>query len=209
MSEIKIKCIDQCLHLVETPPIFSGDVNYDTVYFEFDSAWDKMTTKSVVFYRSRENSEYFLLDEFNRRIIPKEFMSEKGTLYIGVVGNNDEEIITSQVIAYRIGEGSIVENPPVPTPDIFEQILMDYDDMKKSQEEYQTDWNRQVDDYRKQWDANVTQSINDAMQARNMCLDAVASLQVDITDMNGGTPGTETTAYEYDINGGYPPVTIN
>lgn len=201
MSDIKLKCIDQVLHLVETPSIYSGDVNYDTVTFDFDIAWTGYT-KTAIFYRSKDNVFYQLLDNDDRCTVPKEVLTSKGVIYVGVFGVKDDTVLTSEVIRYRILEGAITEdlNTPNPTPDIFEQLISNYDEIKKlanqlvqEQEAYQAKWSEKVD-----------QSIQDATNAKNQCYDAIAGLEYDETDMNGGDPWTDESEYEYDVNGGFP-----
>lgn len=127
MSEIKIQCVDQALHLVEMPPIYSGDVNYDTVSFDFDTTWNDYT-KTAIFYQSKDKVYSQLLDASGTCKIPKEVLASKGVCYIGVFGVYDNTVITSQVLGYRILEGAITEdlNIPDPTPSIYEQILSKY-----------------------------------------------------------------------------------
>ena len=127
MSEIKIQCVDQALHLVEMPPIYSGDVNYDTVSFDFDTTWNDYT-KTAIFYQSKDKAYSQLLDASGSCKIPKEVLASKGICYIGVFGVYDNTVITSQVLRYRILEGAITEdlNIPDPTPSIYEQILSKY-----------------------------------------------------------------------------------
>lgn len=201
MSDIKIQCLDQVLHLVETPSIYSGDVNYDTVTFEFDYAWTGYT-KTAIFYRSKDNVFYQLLDNNDKCTVPKEVLTSKGVIFVGVFGVKDDKVLTSEVIRYRILEGAITEdlNTPDPTPDIFEQLIGNYDEIKKLANQLVQD----QDDYQKEWSEKVDQSIQDAINAKNQCMDAIAGLQFDVTDMNGGDPWTDSEEYAYDVNGGYP-----
>ena len=128
MSNIRASCIGQSMRFTNTPTISSGDVNYDTITFDFCSQWDNFT-KTAVFYRSEKDVYYQLLDENNTCFIPKEVLVDKGTIYIGVFGVAGETTITSQVLGYRIDKGAITENlkPSDPTPDIYEQIISQYD----------------------------------------------------------------------------------
>lgn len=132
MSEIKLQCVEQNLHLLTKPEIFSGDVNYDTISVDFDKTWDNFT-KTAIFYQSRDNVYYQLLDINDKAIIPKEVLSYKGSLYFGVFGVNGDVVITSEVLKYKINQGVPTEEliAPDPRPDIFEQILADYDAIKK------------------------------------------------------------------------------
>lgn len=127
MSQLKARCIEQVLTFENTPVITSGDVNYDSITFDFCSAWDGFT-KTAIFYRSENEVYYQLLDEANTCIIPREVLETKGTIYIGVFGVRDDITLTSQVLKYRIAQGAITDNlkPADPTPDIYAQIISRY-----------------------------------------------------------------------------------
>lgn len=124
MSNIRLNVTDQCICAVEMPAIYSGDVNYDTVTFTFSSDWNNYI-KTAVFYRTKDEAYYQVLDNNNTCTIPKEVLKDKGTIFISVFGVLDNKTITSQVISYRIQEGAITEDliTPDPTPDVFEQAL--------------------------------------------------------------------------------------
>lgn len=128
MSEIKVQCIDQAISFLNTPVISSGNVNYDRITFDFCSKWDGYT-KTAIFYRTKDDVYYQLLDENNSCLIPNEVLGEKGVIYIGVFGTSDDKTITSQVLTYRILEGAITDDlrPADPTPDIYDQIISRYD----------------------------------------------------------------------------------
>ena len=127
MSQLKARCIDQVLTFENTPVITSGDVNYDSIMFDFCSRWDGFT-KTAIFYRSEDEVYYQLLDDTNTCIIPNEVLTEKGDIFIGVFGVSGDTTLTSQVLKYKITRGAITENlkPSDPTPDIYAQILSRY-----------------------------------------------------------------------------------
>jgi len=127
MSQLKARCIDQVLTFENTPVITSGNVNYDSIMFDFCSAWDGFT-KTAIFYRSEDEVFYQLLDEANTCIIPNEVLKEKGDVYIGVFGVSGETTITSQVLKYKVTRGAITEDlkPSDPTPDIYLQLISGY-----------------------------------------------------------------------------------
>ena len=187
MSDIKVKAINQNLILTDMPDIFSGDVNTDRFIVDFDNKWNGFT-KTAVFYVS-ENNVYKVLLNDNSCIIPKEVLKDSGKFYFGVIGVDGDKVLTSEVLTYKIGKGAITSNTvtPEPTPDIYEQILGDYNEIKK---------------LAKEWDEKVNPAIQEATNARNQCLDAIASLHLEIMDLNGGDP--LTSVYEEDVNGGYP-----
>lgn len=136
MSQLKARCIDQVLIFENTPVITSGNVNYDSILFDFCSAWDGFT-KTAIFYRSEDEVFYQLLDGSNTCIIPKEVLREKGDVYIGVFGVSGDTTLTSQVLKYKITKGAITEDlkPADPTPDIYEQIISRYDAVIEELEE--------------------------------------------------------------------------
>lgn len=189
MSDIMVKTIDQRLMLTYTPDIFSGDVNVDRLVVEFDDTWNGFT-KTGVFYVS-ESMVYKMLLVDNTCIIPQEVLKTNGKFYFGIMGVNGDRVLTTEVIAYKVGKGAITSDliTPNPTPDIYEQILGDYDEIKR---------------LAKEWDEKVDPAIQEAINAKNLCNDAVSSLQLEFFDMNGGDPFTNQTEYEFDVNGGYP-----
>lgn len=128
MSEIKVQCIDQAISFLNTPVISSGNVNYDTIHFDFCSRWDGYA-KTAIFYRNKDEVYYQLLEN-DSCIIPNEVLGEKGVIYIGVFGTQGDKTITSQVLTYRIQEGAVTEDlkPSDPTPDIYAQIISRYND---------------------------------------------------------------------------------
>lgn len=126
MSQIEITCIDQTSIFTNTPEIFSGDVNVDTVKFKFDDSWDDYVTKTAVFYNNPKEVYTQILNESYVAVIPKEVMTNKCKLSIGVFGTNvNGDVKTSKILTYNIGKGAISDdlgtNPP--TLDIWVQLL--------------------------------------------------------------------------------------
>ena len=131
MSNIRVQCIDQAIGFKNTPTITSGNVNYDTITFDFCERWTDYA-KTAIFYRSKDEVYYRILDENDTCKIPNEVLTTKGLLYIGVFGVLDDVTITSEIISYRIQEGAITEGlePSDPTPDIYAQIISRYNDFE-------------------------------------------------------------------------------
>lgn len=129
MSNIRVQCIDQAIGFLNTPVISSGNVNYDTITFEFCSRWDGFR-KTAIFYRTKDDVYYQILDESDTCKIPNEVLGDTGVIYIGVFGVKEDITITSEILTYRIREGAITEGlkPSDPTPDIYDQIISKYDD---------------------------------------------------------------------------------
>lgn len=198
MSQIQVKAIDQNIVFVDTPRIYSGGVNTDTVIFEFDEVWDGYL-KTAVFYQDI-NNPYFAVMADNECIIPHEVIADTGKLHIGVVGVLDDKVITSEVVVYDINQGAVTPMDVPLTEDVWQQILAELratrilaQQLRQDQEEYQAKWEQEVDG-----------SIKEAQQATVQCYDAISSLQLEIFDMNGGDPFTESTEEDLDANGGYP-----
>ena len=187
MSTISVKAIDQQLIPTSTPSIFSGDINTDTLSAAFSDEWTGYT-KTAVFYVS-EDDVYKMLLQDDACIIPAEVLKTEGKFYLGIMGVNGDKVLTSEVLTYSLGKGAITTDlkDTDPTPDIYSQLLASYDEIKKMAEA---------------WDKKVDPSIQDAINAKNQCLDAIASLHNEIYDMDGGDPFTAT--YSDDVNGGYP-----
>lgn len=131
MSKIQVNAVDQNIAFVSTPKIYSGDVNIDYVHFEFDEVWTGFT-KTAVFYREVENPYFQVLEEeTDECVIPKEVLSEQGKFYMGVFGVDGDKVITSEVIVYEIGQGVMTPVEIVPTPDIWQQMLSELNDIRQ------------------------------------------------------------------------------
>ena len=137
MSNIRASCIGQTMRFTNTPTISSGDVNYDTITFDFCGQWDNFV-KTAIFYRDENDVYYQLLDENNTCIIPKEVLTDKGTIYLGVFGVKNNVTLTSQVLNYKIIKGAITENlkPSDPTPDIYAQLIDLYDQIRENEADF-------------------------------------------------------------------------
>lgn len=160
MSNIKVQCIDQAIGFLNTPVISSGNVNYDTITFDFCSKWNGFT-KTAIFYRTKDEVYYQILDESNTCNIPNEVLGEKGVIYIGVFGSSGDTTITSQVLKYRIDEGAITEDlrPTDPTPDIYDQIISLCSQIRKEQTDFITAWEKTIQDTRDEMIAEVEKII--------------------------------------------------
>ena len=150
MSQIQVKAIDQNIVFVDTPRIYSGGVNTDTVIFEFDEVWDGYL-KTAVFYQDI-NNPYFAVMADNECIIPHEVIADTGKLHIGVVGVLDDKVITSEVVVYDINQGAVTPMDVPLTEDVWQQILAELratrilaQQLRQDQEEYQAKWEQEVD----------------------------------------------------------------
>lgn len=130
MSQIKVSLYDQTAVFTETPDIFSGDIDVDTVKFTFDSSWNVYNKKTAIFYNDPKKSYPIFLDDTNTAVIPSAVIDRRTKLYFGVIGTNaNSEVKTSSILSYRIERGAIsadVEIPPS-SAEIWLQILLNYE----------------------------------------------------------------------------------
>lgn len=130
MSTIKINVVDQAVTFESSPAIFSGDINVDVTQFTFNEAWTGFT-KTAVFYREIETPYLQVLND-DQCYIPHEVTPSAGRMYIGVFGVKDDKVITSEVVYYDIGTGVLtVGTPSNPSPDIWQQIINQYQEIKE------------------------------------------------------------------------------
>lgn len=124
---INVECIDQDMIVTNSPVIASGGVHENFIAFKFCSKWDGFT-KTAVFYRNEKEKYHALVDDDNMCEVPQEVTNAEGTMYFGVFGVSGEVTRTSKVLKYKIKQGAITEDlkPSEPTPDIFQQILSEY-----------------------------------------------------------------------------------
>ena len=124
MSIINIRCIDQTLTITNAPLISSGDIQTDSLKFDFCSMWDEFD-KTAIFYRNESEVYAVPLDKNSEAIVPKEVLQSEGFFYFGVHGVSGDKVRTSQVLRYRVVKGAISEEVkiPDPTPDIYSQIM--------------------------------------------------------------------------------------
>lgn len=121
-TRIMVDCVDQRLVVTNDPLVASGGRNEDEIAFSFCPLWEGFG-KTAVFYRTIEdvyNSP--IVDD--RCVIPAEVLAEKGVIYFGVFGVNDDTTRTSEVIKYNVVQGAqLGKEPAEPTPDIYSQLM--------------------------------------------------------------------------------------
>ena len=155
MSTIKIKTLNQNIVFTDLPRIYSGDIGTDYIHFEFDEIWSGFI-KTAVFYRDPDKP-YFQVMKDNECVIPYEVLMTAGKFHVGVVGVLEGKVLTSEVIAYEIGQGAhtpIGEIVPEPSPDLWEQILDELlkirelaEQMKLDQEAFKTDVTKRQENF--------------------------------------------------------------
>jgi hypothetical protein len=124
MPTIKIQCVDHVLSYSKTPVIASGATGENDVQFDFDSTWHGYA-KIAVFYQQKGKIYYSLADKNNIAKIPNEVMKNSGTMYLGVMGVKDDMMRTSDVLCYRIKNGTLygIEFYPKTAKDIYRQLV--------------------------------------------------------------------------------------
>lgn len=119
------------LEVNQKETVTSGSVNVYQCQFQFDNAWDGLE-RTAVFHAGDETIS-ILLDSTNVCIIPWEVLQDaKRTLYVGVYGTKDEDIVLPTVWA-TLGEIKLGTEPgesaQPPTPSIYEQLLSKIGDL--------------------------------------------------------------------------------
>lgn len=108
------------------PEIFSGDQSIDFVEFTFtDDTWN-FPNIWAIFSRQKGAAYQIALDD-NKVMIPAEVMQKRGYVYIGLMATDGENVQTSSVLQYSIGQGSTNVDAITPSASIYEQFLADLD----------------------------------------------------------------------------------
>ena len=120
------------------PEIYSGDQSIDYVQFTFDdSKWDGFTDIWAVFNRYRGRS-YQVELENGKAKIPAEVMINGGHIFIGLLGTDGENVQTSSVLEYSIGQGAANSDLIAPSENIYEQFLSDLDAYQTAKSELES-----------------------------------------------------------------------
>ena len=132
MIEIRFVCNQEKLTPAEKPVIASGDVNSVQLRVEFCQKWDKYA-KAAVFFTEKDPTPIEVPMTNSACTVPPEVLAESGTFYFGVRGVNTDdteaEVLTSDVVGYRVVNGAPSGVEAGPTPDVYQQILTNYGKM--------------------------------------------------------------------------------
>lgn len=127
---LKINVNKQRLSFGENKPeIFSGDQSIDFVEFTFEDAMWNFPDIWAIFSRFKGTSYQVALED-NKVMIPAEVMQKKGYVYIGLMATDGENVQTSNVLQYSIGQGATNVDAITPSASIYEQFLADLDAYK-------------------------------------------------------------------------------
>ena len=108
------------------PEIFSGDQSIDFVEFTFEDDMWNFPNIWAIFSRFKGTSYQVALED-NKVMIPAEVMQKKGYVYIGLMATDGENVQTSSVLQYSIGQGATNVDAITPSASIYEQFLADLD----------------------------------------------------------------------------------
>lgn len=199
-------CQGQFATLSVTPTFFSGSVGVHTLSAEFDETWNDFQEKIGVFYIDIDKP-YFSIMENNNCIIPHEVIAKRSKLNIGIMGRHNDKVFTSQIVRVDVGQGAISQNlqPSDPTPDVWRQLLQRYDYIVNKVDIFTSETTEDLNKFKTDWNNQADQMLEDVSGAIQNVNDALASLQLNFTDMDGGDPFTDFETGEFiDANGGYP-----
>lgn len=225
MAQIEINCIGQTAIYTNTPEIFSGDVNIDTVKFTFDEAWNGYIEKTAVFYNNPKDTYPVMLDENNVAVIPEAVMADKCKLSIGVFGTNaNGDVKTSKILTYNIGKGAISNDLESTTPADFwanlltRQIILETE-LHEQQDTFESNLTQRQDNFEEElsqqqntFESNMTQKQNtfesnmenefNALETTaTNAINEIETLSNKLDSIPGGKDGK--SAYQYAKDGGY------
>lgn len=135
MSKIHVSCIDQVLKVVKSPVVASGGLNEVTVVFAFCELWEGFE-KTAYFYREGEDKIPVILDENDACILPSEVTAENGTFHFFVAGVNGATRRTTTNVKYKVVKGAVISEdyPEAPTKDIYDQIMVLFNETNENKE---------------------------------------------------------------------------
>lgn len=109
MSVLKLQVQGRILSGVELQKIFSGTQNVDSIEVTFDAEWNGFF-RTAIFTMNGKDCYFCDLDSSGRTLIPSAVLEKSGTVFIGIMGENGSQRITSSLIRYRVGEGASVSD---------------------------------------------------------------------------------------------------
>ncbi len=138
MAQIEMLLEKQVLTIRNQEVISSGDMDYDTCSFVFDTSWNGFT-KTGVFYQDKKNVQYAVLGADGTCTIPAQAMAKEGNMYIGVFGVNGSKVMTSTVERVYIRQGAISGDTvsTEPSDDVFLAIIAQYQRITEMMQGYE------------------------------------------------------------------------
>lgn len=165
---LELETKGQTLQYKEPPPILaSGDDKIDYVHFSLDGKWDGFTVYAAF---NRLGGQTYKADIINGYAeIPAFLMQVPGNVFIGVFGNNGDEIQTSTLVAYDFLQGCLSAEAVTPPQGIYDQFIADlnaYEEAAAALPEIEqdiTDIKKDVKDLENQADG-IEQSLDNSEQ---------------------------------------------
>ncbi|MCM1237226.1 MAG: hypothetical protein NC489_44730 [Ruminococcus flavefaciens] len=185
MAKLQFKLDRQLLTLTNQDIIASGDSNFDSCIFTFDTSWDGFV-KTAVFYQDKSNVQYMVLENDDTCMIPTAAMARAGRMYIGVFGIKDTAVLTSSMTFIDIVEGAISGDTvsTEPTDDVFLAIIAQYQriaglmvDHNQKAEKLQTDCNALMQEVQNAV-ADQTEKLQNAITEQNEKLQELGAFDV-------------------------------
>lgn len=107
MITIEAQVTGESITLVTTPPLATNTVDTVQVAFQFDNEWTGFS-KTVMFWGT-DDEEHAVEVVGDTAIIPHEVMTEVGRIKFGVYGTNDDKVLVSAKVTYKIQDGAFVK----------------------------------------------------------------------------------------------------
>lgn len=122
MTTIYAATNDNVLVATILPKIARNNINMVRLYVAFDSPWDD-TTKSAVFYTSKNPLPYEVILSDGYCLVPQEVLAEEAKLYITVKGVNTAGAVkTSTKLTVKVLDGTPAVIISDPTPSVYQQL---------------------------------------------------------------------------------------
>lgn len=174
MAKLQIQLEKQLLTIMNQEIISSGDSNFDSCAFTFDTSWDGFI-KTAVFYQDKKNVQYMVLENDDTCMIPAAAMTKAGRMYIGVFGIKDSAVVTSTLAFIDIIRGSISGDTvsTEPTDDVFLAIIAQYQRIAS----LMGDYNKKAEELQSECTA-LMQSVEDAISSQNEILQGLGAFDV-------------------------------
>ena len=142
MPRINVPFIVDGMRIVQNPPVrlVAGGQNYFYATFEICETWKKLSNIKAVFTRG-EVSKLITLTESDDCLecrIPWEVMTEKGVFEVGIFGG-DTLLTNMEYVVVDEGCCTDGSTPEPPTPDWFQQVEGDIEEIKESLDNVDSD----------------------------------------------------------------------
>lgn len=202
MPDIRIKVIEKRAVVEGSPVIVCGNSDY-TATFTFDEEWSQVAVKTARFVYVKDGEPKHEDVVFSGNTVAVPVLSGVQFVKVGLFAGNLSTTTPARILcdlSIRCGSGALLE----PTQEVYDQILAMLDEHYNATEAFIENQEATMAEYRAEWLEKVDTSILDAEQAAALCRDAVSALELELVDLDGGTPTTDAELLDDNFNGGYP-----